>query len=107
MVRRSRSSEKLLARSGVWPGPGPEPGEGAAVAVGSLVWSDMSDALVRRCGGEAEAAAAPTRDQLDDLGDAAVLRLDLGGDAAEVERHDAVGDLQDVVHVVADEDDAE
>src|SRR6476660_4992944 len=103
--RRSRSREKLLARSVVWPLP--PPAGTLAVVVGSLVCSLMSDALVRRGGGEAQAVAAPTGDQFDDLGDAAVLRLDLGGDAAEVQGHHAVGDLRDVVHVVADQDDAE
>ncbi len=48
----------------------------------------------------------PDGDQLDDLGGAGVLGLDLGGHPAEVERHHAVGDLHDVVHVVGDQHDA-
>ena len=57
--------------------------------------------------GEAEVAGAAGGDQLDDLAVGDVLAGHLGGDPAEVERGDAVGDLEDVVHVVGDEHDAE
>src|SRR6476660_5318520 len=56
--RRSTSREKLLARS-------PLPGAGAPPAAGwSVIWSLMSDALVRGGGGQAEVSAAAAGDQL-------------------------------------------
>ena len=58
-------------------------------------------------GGQPDVAAAPGGDQFDDLTGGRVRALDLGGDPAEVERVDAVGDLHDVVHVVRDQHDAE
>src|SRR3954467_13590630 len=101
MPRRSTSRAKLLGRSlgrtgpaglgaagrwvGSWvtpAGPGWEP-----PVLGSLI----SDPLVRGRGGQADVAAAPAGDQLDDLRDAAVLGHHLGGDPAQVQRRDAVG----------------
>src|SRR3954469_20462082 len=98
MVRRSMSREKLLARSVVLTGEPVPAVAGVATAglrVGSSVTrpgpfeevgSVISHHLVGGGGGQPDVSAAPARDELDDLGDAAVLRLHLGGDAAEVER---------------------
>src|SRR3954470_22795996 len=95
MPRRSMSSEKPLGRSVV-----PEVSGGAG---GTVVWSLMSDSFVDGRGGEAEVPASPAGHELDDLGHAGFTRPYLGGDPAEEEDGDAVGDGHDVVHVVADE----
>src|SRR3954452_24949883 len=92
IVRVSTSRLKLLARSGR-----------ASPALVRSVDEDTSHHLVRGGGGEADGAAAAGGDQFDELGRRTVLLLYLGGDLAEVQRHDPVGDLHDVVHVVRDE----
>src|SRR3954451_4460333 len=101
-VRRSTSSEKS---------PAGRPGCAAPPVVSALVLGVVmarpSDALVGRRRSQPDVAAAARSDQLDDLRGAAVLRLDDGRDASEVEGGDPVRDLHDVVHVVRDQDDAE
>src|SRR3954451_8634239 len=102
-VRRSTSSEKSPAGRPGWVAP---PAVSALVR-GVVMARPRSDALVGRRRGEPDVTAAAGGDQLDDLRSAAVLRLDDGGDAPEVEGGDAVRDLHDIVHVVRDQDHAE
>src|SRR5689334_4565797 len=77
------------------------------VLMGSAPASLGSGAGGGGVGGQAQVAAATRGDQLDDLGRGGVGLEDLGGDASEVERVDAVGDLHDVVHGVGDQHDAD
>src|SRR4051812_18543675 len=101
-VRRSTSREKSPAGRPVWAAPPAVSG-----LVLGVVMARPSDALVGRRRSQPDVTAAAGGDQLDNLRGAAVLRLDDGGDAPEVEGGDAVGDLHDVVHVVRDQDDAQ
>src|SRR3954452_15831936 len=102
-VRRSTSRENS-------PAGRPEPLGLAAAAVSDAFGGAIlraSDALVGGGRRQADVAAAAGSDQLDDLRRTALLRVDHGGDAAQEEDGDAVGDLHDVVHVVRDQHDAQ
>src|SRR3954447_2814801 len=111
------SPRLALERSSSKPGavsaedlPGVESrGDGLSVreSLESVVMSGSSGRLGGGGRGDADVARAPCGDQLDDLAVVGVLALEIGGDAAEVERGDAVGDLEHVDHVVRDEHDAE
>src|SRR4051794_5811514 len=90
-VRRSTSSEKSPAGRPGWVAP---PAVSALVR-GVVMARPRSDALVDRRRGEPDVTAAAGGDQLDDLRSAAVLRLDDGGDAPEVEGGDAIVKTQD------------
>src|SRR4051812_5958956 len=87
MERSSTSREKPPD----WSDRGRSPALLTAVSSVSDIAS-LLGALVGGGGGETDVAAATGRDQLDDLGRAALGLLDLGGHAAEVQGDDPVGD---------------
>src|SRR6059058_4314646 len=99
-VRRSTSSEKSPDGRPSSTGRG-SPTPLAPGMCGALMPA-ASDALVGGRRRQPDAAAATGRDQLDDLRRTALLRVDHGGDPAQEEDGDTVGDLHDVVHVVRD-----
>src|SRR5882757_2628601 len=81
---------------------------GAGVVVGrSVLAMARSSDLHLVDGLETEITRTPRGDQFDHLRVRGLAAQHLGGDAAEIERDDAVGHFEHVVHVVGDEHDTD